>query len=84
METAEVHCLSEFITSSPQRRFLPSTFSIAAGRWAAQLFDQARDVQQDQSHVDKLFAKKTCAEARGKVNLQRLRYLILVCRTFKV
>ena len=34
------------------------------GRWAAQLFDQAREVQQDQSHIDKLFSKKTCVEAR--------------------
>jgi len=38
------------------------------GRWAAQLFDQARDVQQDQSHVDKLFAKKTCAEVLRSVD----------------
>lgn len=37
---------------------------IYPGRWAAQLFDQSREVSQDQSHIHKLFVKKSCVEAR--------------------
>ncbi|CAE7680159.1 unnamed protein product [Symbiodinium pilosum] len=38
------------------------------GRWAAEVFDMARDVQQGPSHVNQLFEKKTCADVLKSVD----------------
>ncbi|CAE7364466.1 unnamed protein product [Symbiodinium natans] len=38
------------------------------GRWSAEVFDMARDVQQDSSHVDQLFKKKACVDVLKSVD----------------
>ncbi|CAE7468820.1 unnamed protein product [Symbiodinium necroappetens] len=38
------------------------------GRWSAEVFDMARDVQQDSSHVSQLFQKKTCVDVLKSVD----------------
>lgn len=51
------------------------------GRWAAQLFDQSREVSQDQSHIDKLFVKKSCVEVLRSVDKsnEAVDFLCSVC-----